>query len=174
MRFYLFIIPVLFLGSCISQSTLFHGIDDSQINAEHISGYYSNDPDEDAAPLAWQLSKMQRKVREDEVYPEVTKVLLDYDGMESLQVSLYTDSSLVDYFYLKVKNLGNHLEIKRRIRLVPIPILLWLHDEKRCLLMNDSEGKLIVSNARFQAIFFLTMARSNSRHAVADYDSIHN
>lgn len=172
MRFWFLFFVLPLFASCISQSTLFHGIDDSKINTDHISGAYANDPDENAAPLAWRLSRMQRKFKEEEVYPKVDVVLLEYQGDEELHVDFYENDMLVDHFTLRVKNNGDHLEIKRRLRLVPIPILFWLHDERRCLLMNDPEGNLMVSNANFQAIFFLTMARSKSWHGVADYNVI--
>lgn len=165
--FYVLIIPLL--ASCISESTLFHGIDDAQMNCEHMSGNFENDPDENAAPLAWELETMRRHHREPKVYPTADRVSLEYDGASSLNVGVYALDTLMNQFTLKVKKKDNYLEMKPKLRLIPIPILLWIHDEKRVILMNDTAGNLVVSHANFQAIFFLTMARSHNRHGVADY-----
>jgi hypothetical protein len=165
--FYVLLIPLL--ASCISESTMFHGVDGTQTYSTDVRGSYRNDPDEHAAPLGYQLYRMQRKFSESEYYPEANRVQLDYTDDHLLGVNVYTDSTLLDNFVLKVKNKGDYLEIKRKLRLVPLPVLLWFHDEHRVILMKDPSGNLVVSHANFQAIQFLTMARSHNRHGLADY-----
>ncbi|OFZ61002.1 MAG: hypothetical protein A3D92_15410 [Bacteroidetes bacterium RIFCSPHIGHO2_02_FULL_44_7] len=171
MRFWLvFLFPLL--TSCVSYSTLFHGIDESTASCEQISGKYLNDPDENAGPLAYRLHNMKRKVHSQEVVAGVDVIELTYDGAELLKVDFWNNDSLVDAFSLKVKPEENHLEIKRKLRLVPIPLLFWLHDERRCVIMNDTDGNLVIGHGSFQALIFLTFARGANTHGTADFDRV--
>lgn len=131
---------------------------------------YVNDPDENAGPLAYRLHNMQRKVHSQEVVEGIDLVQLDYDGGKLLQVGFWTNDSLIETFQLKVQREENHLQIKRKLRLVPIPLLFWLHDERRCVLMNNPDGNLVIGHGSFQALIFLTFARGANTHGTADFE----
>lgn len=172
MRFWMLVFLFPFLTSCVSYSTLFHGIDESTASYEQISGKYWNDPDENAGPLAYRLHNMKRKVHSQEVVAGVEVIELKYDGAKQLEVNFWNNDSLVDTFSLKVKPEENHLQIKRKLRLVPIPLLFWLHDERRCVIMNDADGHLVIGHGSFQALIFLTFARGANSHGTADFERV--
>lgn len=172
MRFWILIFLFPFLTSCVTNSTLFHGIDESTASCKNISGKYVNDPNENAGPLAYRLHNMKRKVHSQEVVAGVDEVHLKYDGAELLEVGFWNKDSLVDTFSLKVERYENHVQIKRKLRLVPIPLLFWLHDERRCVIMNNSDGNLVIGHGSFQALVFLTFARGANSHGTADFERI--
>jgi len=172
MRFWILVFLFPFLTSCVSYSTLFHGIDESTASCEQISGKYLNDPDENAGPLAYRLHNMKRRVHSQEVVAGVDVVELNYNGADQLEVGFWNNDSLVEAFTLNVTREENHLQIKRKLRLVPVPLLFWLHDERRCVLMNNTEGNLVIGHGSFQALIFLTFARGANNHGTADFERI--
>ncbi len=80
---------------------------------------------------------------------------LEYDGNKKLQISFLDTNNVEKRFFLKVKNKGEYLSVRRKTFLIPIPFFFFIQRDRKAIIYNDMEGDLIIITGEYQLIWVL-------------------
>ena len=128
---------------------------------DSISGDYTNKNITNEALS--NLPDLLRKFNESKLIEKSNRIVdtlttsIKYDGKKQLTIS-FTDTNKIEHvFSLKVKNKGNYLSVKRKLKLIPIPILFFVYKNNKGIIFNDSVGNLhfITGECQFIWIFII-------------------
>lgn len=155
-----FLIGLLF--SCVTEKRLVNRIDPGKTaSIEQIANTYSNNKSsvshENLAEVLKQLHRTTAFERMPFPLKATTDVKLELEGGNRLRVTLLDSVSQLDEFILKVKKKGSYLSLKRKLFLVPVPILFTVYKNRKALLYVNSDGNLVIleGRSRFVMVMFL-------------------
>lgn len=159
-NYHYYIIIILLFSGCFNTSRLVKTKPSSPnvFSKSDFDGLYNNTAFSDSIKInLWTLLSECRSFQTIRIQQtDRSKVKLVFDGKETMTVALINGDTIANEFDLKVKRVGNYLSIKRNLKLIPIPILFYQHNETKIVLSNDKNGQLDVKygTQRFLCLFF--------------------
>ena len=168
---------LFFTQGCITDRQLVKVYRKSKIYNEfagdvHLNGIYQNsDTSTDAHdPRFSEVLFPQRSWKRRRIdHQKINTVELRYDGDKRVYASLHFTDGTIQEKILQVRNRGNYLSIKRRYFVIPIPLLYYMEEEHKALLINDADGRLITayrSRDWGNALIILGGAHDNRQAAI--------
>lgn len=152
MRILAIFLLLLALNSCISGRELVRQISTEPLSTNKINGTYLNSSSNSSLELKGLLLSSSKGTTNDELLAEFQNgntVKIVYDGFKDLWIQFRQDAEVLYDFHLKVKNREDHLQLRRKFFLLPIPFAYY-HKEKMSILTNDASGNLLVSGGSYE------------------------
>lgn len=154
----------LLLCSCISQYQI-RKLGDKPftgLNPEYINGIYANHSgNENDAYTLWEKLRRCASNKGDTLrLPQDATVKLEFDGNRKINATLLKDTVPLRQITLKVHYDDSCLWTKRKLFLIPVPLLFYVYNEDRALLFNASEQELCL-NYKARA-FAMTLGAAGS------------
>lgn len=159
--FSLFII--LYLTSCVTEKEPLSKVTNSEMVLDNnLNGTYSNVNVgiQTKVNLSDLLTGYER-IRFYDQYNtsfDSLETKIEYDGAKKLSVTFLDSNSSTHHFDLKVKNKGNYLSLQRKLFLIPIPFLFYVHKERKAILFSDRNGDLHIIGGEDQGIWIFMAA----------------
>ena len=155
------------LSSCVTEKELLSKTTNSAMFLDgNLNGIYSNVNVglQETANLSDLFLKYER-IRFDEKRNNSLDSLetkIEYDGDNKLTITFLDSNSVVHRFDLKVKNKGNYLSLRRKLFVIPIPFLFYVHRERKGILFNDNNGDLHIISGEENSIWIFMAASVES------------
>lgn len=155
---------LIFLTSCYSTDKILRkeSLTAQPVDKNILNFTYSNksNPDTFAASTLWSILRRCKTFKKDTIVPSATdKIKLYFDGNKRLTISLVSkDNNTISEFDLKVKIYKDYLSIKRNLFVVPLPFIIYRHNEIKAIISNDVNGNLVLKMGDNQFIWILIIA----------------
>ncbi len=162
-------ILIISLISCVNEKELLTKLDASNIKEKvEIDTTYSN---ENLNTYTYQslvqLLNSHDKLKIFNDYKKLDdslKVKLFFDGVNQLNVSYKDSSQNIISYTLKVKNKGNYLSLKRKVKLIPIPFIFFYYQNIKTIIYIDNENILHCTSGQNQFVWMILAGGRGNIH----------
>lgn len=163
MRKYLLFLPtLLLLFSCKTNLELANQIDknNSFINENLNNTYYNKNSEPYTENLAELLISFNQIKIFEKKYPNFENLItsIEFDGFNNLLIKIIDENKVIERFNLKVRSKENHLVLKGKLLLIPIPLLFYVQKQRNGVLYIDSNGNLNIIKKEYTAGWILIAA----------------
>lgn len=137
------------LNGCISHYQLRNLGDKphASLNAASINGIYVNiSTNQSDSYSLWSKLKRCASNKGDTLrVPEEARVKLEFDGDRKLKASLLKDTVTLRQITIQVHHDDSCVWTRRKLFLIPVPLLFYVYNEDRAMLFNPSENELTLN-----------------------------
>lgn len=169
------ILIILLLGGCTSTRSLSKKFSEKPVKINHQlpKSYYSNKSANKGHLSLWQNLSTYR-IQKDTLppIPEDASLCLKLVTNNSLVVTAYVGTTPTSSFDIPVKKRGKYLILKRKLHLIPIPILFFHMEEKKAILVPLENEALGYSNYHSETLAILFFGASQTSKSTYEYQAI--
>ena len=159
-RFFKLIFLLFLFTSCVSKKELISKINISNVRDKiEIENFYLN---KNLNTNSYQnLIKIINNQDKRKIFKSINQfsdsicVKIVYDGFKKLTVSYSDTFNTLKIYNLEVKNKGNYLSFKRKVKLIPIPFLFFYYWNEKSILYIDKENNLNIISGQNQFVWII-------------------
>ena len=155
----------MLLCGCVSTKKVRkQSLEVAKFDIANFNGNYVNKADSNTVGYLFSDLHPENIFRKNKKYPSKQAIInLKFDGKKTLTVTTIDNNAIFREVKLKLKGKikGNYFSVRRKLLLIPIPMLFYIHQENKILLGNDKNGNLILKSGFSNTIFILIIGGDN-------------
>ena len=167
MKKYLIILVCVCLCACLcgcvsTKKVRNQSLEVAKFDITNFNGNYANKADTNSVGYLFNDLHPENIFRKNKEYPNKQAIInLKFDDKRTLTVTTIDNNAILSEIKLKGKIKGNYFSVRRKLLLIPIPMLFYIHQENKILLGNDKNGNLILKSGFSNTVFILIIGGNN-------------
>jgi hypothetical protein len=172
-----FIIP-LHIISCSFNRYTYNTAGDAVVafSKENFNGNYSNRKiKHDDGVMLWDILIDNHNFKKNHKAYEATSILeLEFDGKNKLNINVKSNDSIIDHIELRCKVYKDMLSVRKRIRLIPFPFVLFRYRARKVFIGNTTKNALVLKYGKSEFLWILIMAGGYHSFDSAMFDKLND